>query len=507
MLYRIKLILSILLPFLLFVVVFGFILILNEQDIVNRTVKREAETVAMFMGYGFSESMTQPEKERISRILAMNTNILSLSVEKTSGEILYTFRNPALQNPSVSAALSFVIPATALTGENFLMRIDISPAVWEASVFIRKYLPYLLLGVLILLLFYLLVVILWTKPLMQANRILAKLEPATFIDSEIPKFPKTGETEIKQLYYHLNDLIYKLQDALKINRTQGMGLNIPSEQMDTIVELRTKEINRANENLKKMNDKIYTDLEMARRVQENLLPSARNFAERSEFRIAARFMFMDQLGGDLYDIIRAGKNGYGFVIADVSGHGVAPALISTMAKVSFNDNSGWNKDTAVICGEVNNELCKLIEGTDYYLTAFYSHLNLETGVFQYTNAGHHPIVLHRVSTGEIMQLTTRGTIVGAFMNAKYESKVINLMPDDRLLFYTDGLIEARNNRGAFYGMENLVKFIERSRDQKSDEVVDALVQDVREFCDNRPLEDDCTIFLVEFRSIVQKSSH
>ncbi|OHD54224.1 MAG: hypothetical protein A2Y33_13045 [Spirochaetes bacterium GWF1_51_8] len=304
--------------------------------------------------------------------------------------------------------------------------------------------------------------------------------------------------ELQRTVYAFNTLLTRFKDAINQFSYSAEGMRLLNEQFEEMVEKRSQDNRKSTKSIRKVYETLIEELEMARRIQQNLLPSSRDFSERHEFRVGSRYISMESLGGDLYDIIRVGRNGYGFLIADVSGHGVAAALITTMLKVSFNDNSGWGKDTADIVKTVNTEMTRLIGDLHYFVTAFYGTLNLESAEFRYTNAGHHPVILFKPASGEVNYLQTEGSIIGIFPAANYGSKTIYLDEGDRLIFFTDGVIESRDAQGELYGMDRLIDFVKRYSHIPPREFVDMLVEDVNGFTRNLPAEDDRALLYIEF---------
>lgn len=286
--------------------------------------------------------------------------------------------------------------------------------------------------------------------------------------------------------------------------SQEKGVNFNDNVYEIIMD-RAKMIYDTNNALKTINERILEELEMARRIQENLLPSERNFSQRREFSVGSKYQSMESLGGDLYDIIRTGRNGYGFLIADVSGHGIAAALITMMVKVSFNANSGWGIDPSEVCQSVNNELVNMIGDLGYFITAFYCTLNLETGTLKYTNAGHHPLLLYRAVDDSIHSLDSHGSILGVFERSKYHHGVFELQPGDRLLLYTDGIVEARNKKGDFYEHKRLETFLRKHHKMNARRFVDLLIDDIERFGNGNPHEDDRAILYIEYISALENA--
>lgn len=307
--------------------------------------------------------------------------------------------------------------------------------------------------------------------------------------------------ELSKGNYNVNTEIMTNDEVGKLAETfNSMTKRIKeySEHLEEMVEKRTEELNTANEELLSKNNIMLKELEMAKRVQENILPTDKDISISEEVRFVTSYSALESIGGDLYDVLRVGKSTYGFFIADVSGHGVPAALITTMAKVSFTANSNWNVDTAQTCRKMNEELLKLIGDLEHYLTAYYCKLNLENGELQYTNCGHHPAIVIRNDTGEIEELDTKGFFIGSFEQDSYETKTAILNEGDKVLMFTDGIIEARSESGDFYGYEKLTEHIDKYYKETLNVFIDELIKDVNEFCGKRPADDDRAVLYFEF---------
>lgn len=317
---------------------------------------------------------------------------------------------------------------------------------------------------------------------------------------------KTRELELK------NKQLEDKEEALirfttELNE-QTMEVGRIEKELDKkskMLEKLNKKLNVTNEELRKRNEQLIDELEMARRVQENIIPGENKFPKRKELGFGSKYLSMDKIGGDIYDVIKIKDNTYGFLIADVSGHGVPAALITTMAKVSFNTYSHRYKDTAMVCKMVNKDFVELIGDLSYYITAYYGRLDLEKGIFYYTNAGHHSAILYRKKSQDIIELKSEGTIIGAFpFEVKYDMNSIKLEEGDRILLYTDGIIEARSNNNKLYTKKRLIDYVKNNSNRSPKNFVNELIKDVERFCGGRPPEDDRAILYFEFASRMSK---
>ncbi|MCX7023358.1 MAG: SpoIIE family protein phosphatase [Spirochaetes bacterium] len=271
-------------------------------------------------------------------------------------------------------------------------------------------------------------------------------------------------------------------------------------RLDELVSDRTEELSSAYSELRKRNETIQRELRMAHRVQLKMIPRLEDLPERPELSMAAWYGTKENVGGDLYDVLRIGRNAYGLLVADVSGHGVPSALITAMVKSAFRNRARWGVPAAVVLKDVNDELVKVISETNHYVTAYFGIINLEDGSFEYSCAGHHPALL-RTPSGEIARLDCPGSFLGVFEDASFESRTIRVGSGSRILIYTDGIIEARNRANEDYSIRRLEAFFSREADACPRDFIDALMKDVENFTGGAPRHDDQAVMLMELKGL------
>jgi len=224
---------------------------------------------------------------------------------------------------------------------------------------------------------------------------------------------------------------------------------------------RSAELSLAYEALQTKSDELLRDIEAARRIQLQLLPQLSELPQREEIEFAGYYQSKDRVGGDLYDFIRIGMNSWGFLVADVSGHGVPSALLTMFLKAAFRTRVRWGVSSDQVCREVNEVLNPVVRDLGLFVTAFFGILDLETSTFRYTNCGHPPVFLRRAATGQMVQLEERGMILGPFEEIEVSQDEIVFQPGDSLLSVTDGVLETKNFRDEMFGLERLVEAFSR----------------------------------------------
>ncbi len=241
----------------------------------------------------------------------------------------------------------------------------------------------------------------------------------------------------------------------------------------------------------------------AKEIQGSILPD--ELPTWNCIKFAARYIALDEIGGDYYDSFKIKGDSLGLIMADVSGHGVPASLITTMAKVAFATHGQRNTSTRELLYSVNRDLVSLISSTGFYMTCFALNIDKDLKV-RYTNAGHQKAILYRNETDSFEYLDTNGLFLGVFEDAgeTYEEKEIQLFPGDRIILYTDGIVETMNKEKVEYGEERFEEMIRFSSGLESDQVADLVIDDIKTFAEGEPFRDDVSILVLEVDLRYQK---
>ncbi|MGK0291627.1 MAG: PAS domain S-box-containing protein, partial [bacterium] len=216
----------------------------------------------------------------------------------------------------------------------------------------------------------------------------------------------------------------------------------------------------AYETIKVQQKKMASELIQARETQKSLLPEI--LPEIPSAKISCMYKPMDEIGGDFYDIVDLGENKFGIMVADVTGHGVPAALISFMVSGVFAESVSSEISTKEALMRTNESLYgKLQDGK--FATMFYGIYDASEQTLTYTTASHPEGLVVRASTGEVFRLATNGLFIGPFPNeiANYEKKVFQLQSGDKLLLYTDAIIEIADKKGQMMGIEGLSSLMQK----------------------------------------------
>jgi sigma-B regulation protein RsbU (phosphoserine phosphatase) len=235
---------------------------------------------------------------------------------------------------------------------------------------------------------------------------------------------------------------------------------------------------------------IQNELEVARRIQLSILPA--QFPNSQHFQVAARYVPMTSVAGDFYDYIVADNQQAGLLIADVSGHGVPAALIASMVKLAAASQRHLAADPSRFLSGMNTGLFGNTQ--NQFVTAAYVHLNSESRELRYSAAGHPPMLLLR--NGRIIEVEENGLILAAFNFASYSNAIHRLEPGDRLLLYTDGIVEASDASGNFLGQDVLSDLLKKTVGLSSSEAADSIISSVRHWSVKQ--DDDLTVLVCDY---------
>ncbi len=235
---------------------------------------------------------------------------------------------------------------------------------------------------------------------------------------------------------------------------------------------------------------IRKELEVARRIQLSILPTV--FPASASFRVAARYLPMTSVAGDFYDFLLGDDRQAGLLIADVSGHGVPAALIASMVKMAATSQRALVADPAGLLSGMNAALCGNTQ--QQFVTAAYVHLDSQTGELRYSAAGHPPMLVLR--RGEVTEVEENGLMLAAFSFATYLNAVSSLEPGDRLLLYTDGIVEASNAEREEYGRDRLRALLRQCANLSHHETADRVMSTVQSWAVSQ--EDDLTVLVCDY---------
>jgi PAS domain S-box-containing protein len=253
--------------------------------------------------------------------------------------------------------------------------------------------------------------------------------------------------------------------------------------------------------LREMQRMVDIDMEMAAHVQSGIFPA--RLPETDEWEIFLLFRPVSPVSGDFYDFYVTGGKLRGVSLFDVSGHGVAAGLITMIAKSivsrAFMENDGDPLNS--VMERINAELVKEIGHLDNFITG--SIIRFHDGGVEYVNAAHTHLLVRRASDGSVSPITLPGSeFRGPFLGVPdimsgFRTITFGVSPGDRLLLYSDALVESSNVMKLQYGLERLVDSFGKAPTDALDETVEYIMQDLKQFTGEQAVRDDLTIILLK----------
>lgn len=276
------------------------------------------------------------------------------------------------------------------------------------------------------------------------------------------------------------------------------------EQLKDHAENLDKKVHERTIEIKKLNDRLLDDLKYARSIQESMFSF--RVPENKNISFEVRYFPADRISGDFYSIFKIDEDNMAFYIGDVSGHGVPAAMLTVFLNQTVRSLLDLNKNKGLSPGSILDDIYKAFNktnfGDDVYIVMLFGVYNIKTGRLKWSSAGHNvePLILKK--NGEIREIKIKGFPICKLIeiyNEKYEDHTTKIAPGDRVMFYTDGLAEARNASKEFYGRERLKKVLKNNSNKSVKYMADAVCDSVFEFMGRQNTQDDITFFIMERR--------
>ncbi|HVR44189.1 MAG TPA: fused response regulator/phosphatase [Thermoanaerobaculia bacterium] len=242
--------------------------------------------------------------------------------------------------------------------------------------------------------------------------------------------------------------------------------------------------------LRQHNDRLHSDLQFARRVQEALLPVPHYRARRVEIRSA--YIPSETLSGDFYDYFEHDGTLF-LLIADVSGHGLPAAILVSLLK-SFFHSEVAETSPAEFMSRLNDFL-STASLPSQFATAQLFRLEPSGRSMTFSTAAHPPFLLYRNEDASILAPEIPGHLLGIAPGARFEEHELDLSPGDLLFCYTDGLTDRRNESGEFYSIDRVAAILRDKRAASTDEIHQAILEDVTSFAPIEEFRDDLAFTL------------
>lgn len=248
-----------------------------------------------------------------------------------------------------------------------------------------------------------------------------------------------------------------------------------------------------NGRLAERNRQLVHELRLASELQRSILP--RGVPAGVAVNLARKYVPYQYIGGDFYDFVPLANGALGLVIADACGHGIAAAFLTAMFKSAFGLFAQAGESPARTLSRMNTEFTRTLMA-DHFMSAFYGVLDPMSGLLTYCSAGHPPQILFRAG-GDVEELTSIGFLLGSIEKADYQDGALTMHQGDRLLLYTDGLVEATDAGGVQFGRERIVQCVRRRFSSSIEDISSELLSEAVMYQDQPTFQDDVTLILAE----------
>jgi len=236
------------------------------------------------------------------------------------------------------------------------------------------------------------------------------------------------------------------------------------------------------------------ELELSQVIQRGLLP--KEVPSIKGMNIAAFSRPAQIVGGDYFDFVDFKDGTHGFVMADVSGHGVSAGMFMSSLQTAFNTLVPDADSPLSVLERINRLYIHNINFTTF-VTTFLGKYDPQTRIMCYANAGHNSAYLYRAATNEEIWLRPTGPAIGLMEHFSLHTEEVVMEPGDTLLLYTDGITEAANHQGTLWGEDRLADIIRQNVDLSAEQLIQEILKALREHTDGIPFVDDVTLVLTK----------
>ena len=261
--------------------------------------------------------------------------------------------------------------------------------------------------------------------------------------------------------------------------------------------------NALNEVTRRQRDALLKEVEMAAEVQRLFLP--RSDPDVAGFELAGDMHPARVVGGDYYDYLARPDGRMRLVIADVSGKGVAAALLMSATAAAVQLETNEPRKLGDVARHLNNELFAL-QDDGRFVTVLLGELDPRSGQLKYINCGHNPALLVRRDGGEAIWLHASCTPVGMSPEMDCALEEITLAPGDIMVWYTDGLTEASDGDAKEFGTKRLLESVRMHSGGTAREICDQLWRDVAAFTQRNSLDDDLTMMVIKMKNVLEPNA-
>ena len=321
---------------------------------------------------------------------------------------------------------------------------------------------------------------------MKANSRTAEI-PVLFVsvldpDQHVVEGLELGGEDFISWPVNASELVARIHARIRSYRPLSELRNVVEEQSRRLEEERRREAAREFE------------LEQARAVQQrfvtNLFPHGRGL------KFAHRYRPSQMVGGDMFDVVEVGNNEIAIMMADVSGHGLPAALLTSVAKVLFRTGVERCAEPGLLLRWLNRQISSYL-ATGEFLTVFLGLWNAKSQKFSYAGAGHPPAMLLTHDSRRVERLCVSPGIVGVMADGEFPASSIQLSAGQRIVCYTDGITEAMNDQEELLGEDRLAGICADFSNVPIATLVENAFREIDQFINDAPQRDDQAMLVLE----------
>lgn len=248
------------------------------------------------------------------------------------------------------------------------------------------------------------------------------------------------------------------------------------------------------EDVKRKEQMLQREINLARTIQTTLLNGHAPSIEGGEvfgYSIPARL-----IGGDYYDFYPLVNGKVRIVIGDVMGKGIPAAMLMILTRGAFRTAAESTQSPGKTLTAMNKALYNDLRKLKSFVTVFCADWDPLSGTFTYANAGHHlPLFIRGDAVQELPKV--KGIMIGGLPNQIYHEESIQLFEHDSIFFYTDGIIEAQNQRGEQFTLARLIETLKQNQDKNAGEIEKKVLESIHKFTEGVPQKDDMTMVFLK----------
>ena len=302
------------------------------------------------------------------------------------------------------------------------------------------------------------------------------------------------------LFLYFSDFALPRQRGALGARSFNDGLILLGIGLAFCLVMRRKEYRREVENfvllkdVEEKNEQMRRELELATRIQKTLVPKS---ISTDLVDVSVMYLPMYYIGGDYAKFHFVDKDKLIFIICDITGHGVSAALLVNRLHAEFELEVKEGKEPGVLLKELDDFITQDFKGINMYLSAFCCEIDFKNNTLTYSNHGHPPQYIYRISDTTVNALESQASLLGVpFVQEGIFQQTVSFAKGDRILLFTDGVIETKGKDGDVFGKERLEDFIRKNHSLPADLFNHSLYDQLHMFKSGK-FEDDIFILNIQ----------